>query len=706
MFVASRGGRFRVRGLGRLFGGVALLSVWILGPAAGATPPLRVGIYENRPKVFTEASGVPAGIFVDIIEASADREGWTLEYVRGTWREGLTRLASGEIDLMPDVAYSSQRGELYAFHHEPVVSDWFQLFARPSAKIRSVLDLERKRVAVLEGSIQQESFCKTVQDFNISIDLIPFPSFVEAFVAVTSGSADAVISNRFNAPFLRQEYALEDTAVIFSPTRVYFAAPKGKNPALLDALDRNLQHLKKDPHSAYFDALRRWAAEEIPQELPHWVLATGGVTLFLALLALVNMVALKRLVNAKTKELRALVHQLGAAGRQWRSTFDAVQDAIWVLDVEGRILHSNTAAHRLFLTSPEDTRELHCWEVAHGRSVPIDDCPLMVSKRTLRRSIGTVDAGDRKLSVTVDPICDEEGRLTGFVHLVSDVTDKIRSEEDLEQYRQGLEDLVRQRTRDLEDANADLLRAKMAAESADKLKSAFLATMSHELRTPLNSIIGFTGILLQGLAGSLNEEQDKQMRMVQGSARHLLALINDVLDISKIEAGRMVLAREAFPLAPMVEKVVQSVAPTAQQKGLTLSCHIGDDVGELEGDQRRVEQILMNLLSNAIKFTPQGRVSVTCSRENDTVTLAVRDTGIGIGAEDLATLFRPFQQIETGRTRQFDGTGLGLHICKRLGELMGGSITAESVPQVGSVFTLRLPAKGAEVHAPDEDPHH
>ncbi|HQF91028.1 MAG TPA: ATP-binding protein [Synergistaceae bacterium] len=156
----------------------------------------------------------------------------------------------------------------------------------------------------------------------------------------------------------------------------------------------------------------------------------------------------------------------------------------------------------------------------------------------------------------------------------------------------------------------------------------------------------------------------------------------------------------------MVEKVVQSVAPTAQQKGLTLSCHIGDDVGELEGDQRRVEQILMNLLSNAIKFTPQGRVSVTCSRENDTVTLAVRDTGIGIGAEDLATLFRPFQQIETGRTRQFDGTGLGLHICKRLGELMGGSITAESVPQVGSVFTLRLPAKGAEVHAPDEDPHH
>jgi len=706
MFVASRGERFRVRGLGRLFVGVALLFVWVLGPAAGATSPLRVGIYENRPKVFTEASGVPAGIFVDIIEAIAKQEGWTLEYVRGTWREGLTRLASGEIDLMPDVAYSSPRGELYAFHHEPVVSDWFQLFARPSAKSRSVLDLEHKRVAVLEGSIQQESFCNVVRDFNISIDLIPFPSFVEAFVAVTSGSADAVISNRFNAPFLRQEYALEDTAVIFSPTRVYFAAPKGADPALLDALDRNLQRLKKDPGSAYFDALRRWTSEKMGETLPPWVPVAGGAAAILALAAMLTVIALRQMVSARTKELRATVHQLRASGRQWRATFDAVQDAIWVLDLEGRILHSNAAAHRLFPTSPEDGRELRCWEVAHGRSGPIDDCPLMVSKSTLRRSVGTVDAGDRKLSVTVDPICDDEGTLTGFVHLVRDVTDKIRSEEELERYRQGLEDLVQQRTRELEDANADLLRAKIAAESADKLKSAFLATMSHELRTPLNSIIGFTGILLQGLAGPVNDEQGKQMRMVQGSARHLLALINDVLDISKIEAGRMVLARELFPLAPMVEKVVQSAVPVAQQKELALSCHIDGDVGEMEGDQRRVAQILMNLLSNAIKFTPQGSVSVTCSREGDTVTLAVRDTGIGIGAEDLATLFRPFQQIDTGQTRQFDGTGLGLHICQRLGELMGGSITAESVPQVGSVFTLRLPAKGAEVHAPDEDPHH
>ena len=680
--------------------------ICLLGSTAEAAQRVRVGVYENRPKIFTAASGAPEGIFPDILEAIAEEEDWTLDYVPGTWREGLARLASGEIDLMPDVAYNSERGTLYAFHHEPVVSDWFQLFAHPLAKIHSVLDLEAKRVAVLEGSIQQEAFQKIVQDFSIPIALIPFSSFADAFRAVARGSADAVVANRFSAPLVRKEYALEDTAVIFSPTRVYFAASKKGDPALLEALDRNLARLKKDPDSVYFTALRRWTSEELPADLPRWLSVAAGTALAVALFAVLGMLGLNRLVNAKTRELRALVHQLGAAGRQWRATFNAVQDAIWVLDDKGTILYANQATERLFAQDHEKVAGFPCWEVAHHRHEPLDDCPLSIARETLRRSTATVASDDRRLRITVDPIRDDEGRLTGFVHLVSDVTEKIRAEEELERYRQSLGDLVRQRTSELEAANADLLRAKTEAESADRLKSAFLATMSHELRTPLNSIIGFTGILLQGLAGTLNEEQAKQMKMVQGSSRHLLALINDVLDISKIEAGRMVLAQEPFALAPMVERTVQSVTPTAHQKGLDIFCHIGDDMGEMVGDQRRVEQILMNLLSNAIKFTPQGSVTVTCSREHDTVTLTVRDTGIGISAEDLATLFRPFQQVDIGKDRAFDGTGLGLHICKRLGELMGGSIAVESTPGAGSVFSLRLPTKGEVEHDADQNSRH
>jgi PAS domain S-box-containing protein len=247
----------------------------------------------------------------------------------------------------------------------------------------------------------------------------------------------------------------------------------------------------------------------------------------------------------------------------------------------------------------------------------------------------------------------------------------------------------------LKQAEVQLERAKEAAESADRLKSAFLATMSHELRTPLNSIIGFTGILLQGLAGPLNSEQRNQLGMVQIAARHLLALITDVLDISKIEAGQLTIQRAPFSLSSAINKVMQTVTPLAQNKNLQLVCQVAPDVREFLGDQRRVEQILLNLLSNAIKFTEQGNVTLCCTREPEWVILSVRDTGCGIAGEDQQTLFRPFRQLDTGLARKHEGTGLGLAICKRLADLMGGQIELSSVAGKGSVFTVKLPQQEA-----------
>lgn len=242
------------------------------------------------------------------------------------------------------------------------------------------------------------------------------------------------------------------------------------------------------------------------------------------------------------------------------------------------------------------------------------------------------------------------------------------------------------------------------AEAADHIKSAFLATMSHELRTPLNSILGFTGIVLQGLAGPLNAEQAKQLGMVRGSARHLLELINDVLDISKIEAGQLDVRDEPFNLRASIERVIGSVAPLAQEKGLALATHLPPGLPEMVSDQRRVEQILLNLLSNAIKFTDRGRVTLTVEMVQDfpslpdappldAVCIRVADTGPGIKPEDLASLFQPFRQLDTGLSRQYEGTGLGLTICRRLAGLMGGKITARSEWQCGSEFIVVLPLR-------------
>jgi signal transduction histidine kinase len=239
--------------------------------------------------------------------------------------------------------------------------------------------------------------------------------------------------------------------------------------------------------------------------------------------------------------------------------------------------------------------------------------------------------------------------------------------------------------------------AKARAESADRLKSAFLATMSHELRTPLNSILGFTGVLLMGLVGPLEEEQEKQLNMVQDSARHLLELINDVLDISKIEAGQFELSNEPFDVPATIRKSVEKVMPLAEKKGLTLTTAISDQVRTMPGDRRRVEQIIINLLSNAVKFTEQGEVRVECTVQNDKLIIHVTDTGIGIKPGDTDALFQPFRQLDSGITRQHDGTGLGLSICKRLVELMGGEIGVESEWGQGSRFSVALPYERTRV---------
>ena len=229
-------------------------------------------------------------------------------------------------------------------------------------------------------------------------------------------------------------------------------------------------------------------------------------------------------------------------------------------------------------------------------------------------------------------------------------------------------------------------------EAASRHKSEFLANMSHELRTPLNAVIGFSEVLLQRMFGALNDKQDEYLKDIYASGQHLLSLINDILDLSKIEAGRMELVSAPFHLPSALENAVTLVRARAARHGIALELDVDPGLGELVGDERKVKQVLLNLLSNAVKFTPEGgRISLKASRRDGAVEISVTDTGIGIAPEDQAAIFEEFRQVGSDDARKQEGTGLGLTLAKKFVELNGGRIWVESEVGRGSTFTFMLP---------------
>jgi signal transduction histidine kinase len=229
-------------------------------------------------------------------------------------------------------------------------------------------------------------------------------------------------------------------------------------------------------------------------------------------------------------------------------------------------------------------------------------------------------------------------------------------------------------------------------EVANKHKSDFLANMSHELRTPLNAIIGFSEVLIERMFGEVNEKQADYLKDIHESGKHLLSLINDILDLSKIEAGRMDLEISTFDLPSALSNAMTLVRERAQRHGIALGLDVDPRLGEFRADERKFKQIVVNLLSNAVKFTPDGgRVDVNARLDTDKVEIAVKDTGIGIAPEDHAAVFEEFKQVGRDYTRKAEGTGLGLALTKRFVELHGGGIRLESAPGKGSTFTITLP---------------
>lgn len=250
---------------------------------------------------------------------------------------------------------------------------------------------------------------------------------------------------------------------------------------------------------------------------------------------------------------------------------------------------------------------------------------------------------------------------------------------------------------ELETINHEMALKNLELAEASRMKSAFIANMSHELRTPLNAIIGFTGALLMKLPGPLTSEQDKQLNTIRASARHLLSLINDILDVARIEAGKITLSVEAVLCQALIQEVAETLRPLAQQKGLQLDVLLAPQPIAIETDRRALTQILINLLNNAIKFTDRGTVAIGLAQRGEggqaVTEFFVADSGAGIRTEDQSKLFQAFSQLDSTSTRHAEGAGLGLYLCQNLANVIGGTLSLKSEFGSGSTFTLALPAR-------------
>ncbi|MEY4511424.1 MAG: hypothetical protein RLZZ450_3546 [Pseudomonadota bacterium] len=391
-----------------------------------------------------------------------------------------------------------------------------------------------------------------------------------------------------------------------------------------------------------------------------------------------EIVRSNRELESRTVELNLILENIG--------------DGVVVADADGHLILSNPMAEQLLGPSALMKRPMH-WGPEHGfmrldRRTPISAEEMPLARALAGASLDEVEMFVKTphaphgtyLSVSARPLRTDRGRVRGGVIAFRDISERKR-----------IEALI-------EAQAAELSRAKERAEQESRYKSRFLASMSHELRTPLNAIIGFSELLDQEIFGELTTRQKEYVGYVVSSGHHLLALVNDILDLSKIEAGRMELSREWVAPLRVIDAVQGSVQPLAQKQGVKLELDLPSELPDLYVDEMRLRQILYNLISNGIKFTPAGgRVSLRAAVQDDKLLVEVSDTGVGIRAEDLPRLFREFERMEEGGGAKIEGTGLGLALTKRLVELHGGAIYVESKHRAGSKFTVSLPAFGGRV---------
>ncbi len=643
---------------------------------------VKVGVYNNAPIVFKDEEGNLRGFSVEVLEYIASKENWDLEYVFGTWPESLARLEKGQIDIQVYIAYSEERAKKYDFTNELLFSDWGVIYARPGSGIETLIDLEGKTVNTLRNGIHGIAFKKLVKDFGIRLNIIDVDMHHSGFRFVEERESDAVVVNRIFGLANAKNYKTEKTNIIFNPIEIRYAMLKGKNRDLGIAIDKHMKLLKADKDSIYYKSFNKsFDLEEA--FVPDWVewLLAAGVGLVCLLFGI--SILLRGQVKKRTRELESEIVERKASEERMRSVLETSPVGISIYDETGQCIIANDSLAEMIGAAKEQVlqqnySEIESWKISGMLSKAKSAVKENITKRY--EFVGESTFG-QTLHLDCYLVPFSSGRLLFMAH---DISERILAEEELEKHREHLEEMVEERTKELEEVNARLIEAS-------RLKSRFLSTMSHELRTPLNSVIALSSVLRMTAAQKIAAEEVEYLDVIHRNGKRLLVLINDILDLSKIEAGHMDVVSSFFSLKTTIENVLDCLQPLAEKKELSLRMEIAPGPSKVQSDEKRVHQILLNLVSNAIKFTEKGEVAVLIDSGDDRICVKVTDSGIGIAEKDLSSIFEEFTQVDDSTSRRHEGAGLGLAIAYKATRNLGGDLSVESRPGQGATFTLSLP---------------
>ena len=506
-----------------------------------------------------------------------------------------------------------------------------------------------------------------------------------------------ILVNGAKEVFVERAGVLEDTPIMFDPAPFYFAAPRNASPDLLDIIDRHLSEMKKDPRSAYYAALERWTSEEVQFKLPPWLGILGLVAGVVLIMSLLGSLVLRRQVTARTRELKQTNDELRGSEQRYRHLFEHnpapmliyQRGTLEMLAVNDAFVnhygYSREEALKLVLTDlyPDDEKESIARAAAGLKG------HAYVGEWHHRKADGSI------ITIMVRSHDIDYWGHNARIAVISDITETKRMEAELRHINETLDQKVRERTVELEKKNDELEAANERLTEMDRLKSMFIASMSHELRTPLNSVIGYSSVILNEWLGPVGPEQKEKLAIVLRAGKHLLSLINDVIDVSKIEAGQLDVHVEEFDLFDLVAEAAHQLQPDMGGKGLAFSA---DSVhARLRTDRRRLLQALLNILSNAMKYTVEGSVRLSVKLDDQWAEIAVCDTGIGIGEQDAEKIFKPFVRVDSHLRGTVPGTGLGLYLTHKLvDDILKGEIFFTSRAGQGSTFTIRVPIDSEE----------